>query len=130
MVREKIKWRSVCPICSALDVLGDKWTMLIVRELIIHESRTYSELLDLPEGISTNILANRLTLLSSLMLIERINPKSPARNNAFRLTKKGEALRPVLVGLGKWAQVNLKKFHKEILTIPSKPNKKKTLLAR
>jgi len=83
---------------------------LIVRELIIHESRTYSELLDLPEGISTNILADRLTLLSSLMLIERINPKSPARNNAFRLTKKGEALRPVLVGSGKWAQVNLKKY--------------------
>ena len=130
MVREKIKWRSVCPICSALDVLGDKWTLLIVRELIIHESRTYSELLDLPEDISTNILADRLNLLSSLMLIERINPKNPARNNAFRLTKKGEALRPVLEGLGQWAQINLKKFHKEILTIPSKPSKKKTPSAR
>lgn len=119
----EMKWRSACPICSALDVLGDRWTMLIVRDLIVHGPRTYSELLDSPEGIATNILADRLSLLSSLMLVERVNPDSPARNNAFRLTKGGEALRPVLEGLGKWAQVNLKNFHQDMLRMPDSPKK-------
>jgi len=72
---KEIKWRSVCPICSALDVLGDKWTMLIIRDLIQYETRTYSELLESPENIATNILSDRLNLLTSLKLIERINPK-------------------------------------------------------
>ena len=119
----EMKWRSACPICSALDVLGDRWTMLIVRDLIVHGPRTYSELLDSPEGIATNILADRLSLLSSLMLVERVNPDSPARNNAIRLTKGGEALRPVLEGLGKWAQVNLKNFHQDMLRMPDSPKK-------
>ena len=113
----KIDWRSLCPICSALDVLGDKWTMLIVRDLIIHGPRTYSELLESPERIATNILADRLKLLTSLKLIERVDPQNPARNNAFRLTESGAALRPVLEGLGVWAQTHLKDFHTEILPI-------------
>ena len=125
MDSEEMKWRSACPICSALDVLGDRWTMLIVGDLIVHGPRTYSELLDSPEGIATNILADRLSLLSSLMLVERVNPDSPARNNAFRLTKGGEALRPVLEGLGKWAQVNLKNFHQDMLRMPDSQKKRK-----
>ena len=125
MDSEEMKWRSACPICSALDVLGDRWTMLIVRDLIVHGPRTYSELLDSREGIATNILADRLSLLSSLMLVERVNPDSPARNNAFRLTKGGEALRPVLEGLGKWAQVNLKNFHQDMLRMPDSQKKRK-----
>jgi len=122
MDSEEIKWRSVCPICSALDVLGDKWTMLIVRDLIIHGPRTYSQLLASPEHISTNILADRLNLLASLKLIERINPQNPARNNAFKLTESGAALRPVLEGLGRWAQTHLKDFHEEILAISGDPD--------
>lgn len=111
-------WRSNCPICSALDVLGDKWTMLIIRDLIIHGPRTYSELLGTSENISTNILADRLHLLSSLKLIERINPRHSARNNAFKLTESGVALRPVIEGLGRWAQAHLKAFHGHILSLP------------
>lgn len=124
MVNKKgaIDWRSDCPICSALDVLGDKWTMLIVRDLIVHGPRTYSQLLAAPEAISTNILADRLTLLTSLRLIERISPQNPARNNAFRLTESGAALRPVLQGLGRWAHMHLKDFHQAILAIPDDPN--------
>jgi len=115
----QVKWRSVCPICSALDVLGDKWTMLIVRDLIINGTRTYSELLESPEHISTNILANRLTLLTSLKLVERVNPQKSSRNNAYKLTKSGASLRPVLEGLGKWAQRNLKQYHGDMVSIGS-----------
>ena len=114
---DHIEWRSVCPICSGLDVLGDKWTMLIIRDLLIHGPRTYSELLESPERISTNILADRLDLLFSLKLIERVHPEKSARNNAFKLTKSGASLRPVLEALGNWAHKNLKTFHKDMVSL-------------
>jgi len=112
-----IDWRSVCPISSALDVIGDKWSLLIIRDLIIHVPRTYSELLKSPEHIATNILAARLDLLVGLKLIQRVKPQASQRNNAFQLTESGAELRPILMALGIWAQVHLKNFHTEILEI-------------
>ncbi|MEI7970546.1 MAG: helix-turn-helix domain-containing protein [Betaproteobacteria bacterium] len=112
-----VDWRSVCPISSALDVLGDKWSLLIIRDLSIHGPRTYSEFLASPEQISTNILASRLNLLTCLKLIERTNPQATARNNAFQLTESGAALRPVLEALARWAQTHLKDRHSNIASI-------------
>ena len=114
---ETLDWRSVCPISSGLDVLGDKWSLLIVRDLISHGTRTYSEFLESPEQVSTNILAARLRFLTSIGIIERTKPDAVARNNAYRLTKSGKALRPVLVALGKWSQVHLKNFHSDIVHV-------------
>ena len=113
-----VDWRSVCPISSALDVLGDKWSLLIIRDLLVHGSRTYSEFLGSREHISTNILASRLELLTCLKLIERANPEAGPRNNAFRLTQSGAALRPVLESLGQWAATHLAEFHADIVRIP------------
>lgn len=112
-----IDWRSVCPISSALDVIGDKWSLLIIRDLIIHGPRTYSELLKSPEHIATNILAARLDLLVGLKLIQRVKLQASQRNNAFQLTESGAELRPILMALGIWAQVHLKNFHTEFLEI-------------
>ncbi|NBX95359.1 MAG: transcriptional regulator [Betaproteobacteria bacterium] len=112
-----VDWRSVCPISSALDVLGDKWSLLIIRDLLIHGPRTYSDFLASPEHIATNILASRLKLLTSLKLIERANPQATARNNAFQLTESGTALRPVLEGLARWAQSHLKDQHRSMASI-------------
>jgi len=110
-----LDWRSVCSITSGLDVLGDKWSLLIVRDLIAHGTRTYSEFRESPEHVATNILAARLRLLTSLGIIERTNPDGAARNNAYRLTPSGAALRPVLEELGKWAQTYLKQYHSEMV---------------
>ena len=107
----------MCPISSALDVLGDKWSLLIIRDLLIHGPRTYSQFLESKEHISTNILASRLDLLTCLKLIERSKPDAGPRNNAFQLTESGAALRPVLEGLGQWAQTHLKEFHNDIVRI-------------
>lgn len=113
-----IEWRSVCPIASGLDVLGDRWSLLIVRDLFEHGTRTYSEFGESPEAISTNILATRLKWLSSIGLIEHTQPHRSARNNAYQLTPSGKALRPVLEELGKWSQIHLKGIHPEIVNIP------------
>jgi DNA-binding HxlR family transcriptional regulator len=112
---ENYEWRSVCPISSALDVLGDKWSLLIIRDLIIHGTRTYSQLLDAPEHISTNILAARLELLTKLKLVQRVNLEGASRNNAYQLTNAGADLRPVLEALGKWSGLHLCDFHSDIV---------------
>jgi len=112
---DDLDWRSVCSITSSLDVLGDKWSLLIVRDLIAHGTRTYSEFRDSPEHVATNILAARLRFRTSIGIIERTNPHGAARNNAYRLTSSGEALRPVLEALGRWAQTHLKQFHEDMV---------------
>ena len=108
-------WRSVCSIASGLDVLGDKWSLLIVRDLIAHGTRTYSQFRESPEHVASNILAARLRLLTSLGIIERSDPNGAARNHAYRLTPSGAALRPVLEELGRWAQAYLKPYHSDMV---------------
>ena len=107
----EIVWRSDCPISSGLDLLGDKWSLLIIRDLVVHGTRTYSDFRDAPEGIATNILATRLKQLITHELIERVDPDRAARGNAYQLTKRGAALKPTLVELFKWAQTHLAEVH-------------------
>jgi len=120
MARKKVspvQWRSECPISSGLDILGDKWSLLIVRDLITYGTRTYSEFSESPERISTNILADRLKLLTTLGIIERVDADRSARNNAFRLTKSGKELRKVLEALGRWSYTNMRDLHPKIVSI-------------
>ena len=115
--KSEIEWRSECPVASGLDILGDKWSLLIVRDLLLFRTRTYSEFCDSPEKIATNILANRLKLLTSLGIIERLDVDQPARNNAYRLTKSGKELRRILDALGRWSHTNLRESHPDILSV-------------
>jgi DNA-binding HxlR family transcriptional regulator len=91
-----------CGLAKALDVIGDRWTLLIVRELLIGESR-YSDLLKGLPGIATNLLAARLGEMEEAGLIARQELPAPASATVFRLTPRGEQLRPVIKELGKWA---------------------------
>ena len=107
----EIAWRSDCPISSGLDLLGDKWSLLIIRDLVVHHTRTFSDFRNAAEGIATNILSVRLKQLSHLGLIERVDPGRAARGNAYRLTERGAALEPALAELLKWAQTHLADLH-------------------
>ncbi len=102
-----VDWRSSCPVSCGLDVFGDKWSLLIVRDLMLAGTRTYSDFLAAPEGISTNILAARLKHLSHIGMIERCDPNAASRNNAYRLTDRGEAMQPVVLAIAHWAQLHL-----------------------
>lgn len=110
-------WRSVCPVSSGLDCLGDKWSLLIVRDLLAHGRLTYSEFLTAPEHISSNILASRLRSLTAAGIIERTNPEAAARNNTYQLTKSGRDLQPVIEGLGTWSQTHLKALHPDMVEL-------------
>jgi DNA-binding HxlR family transcriptional regulator len=91
-----------CGLAKALDVVGDRWTLLIVRELLIGESR-YTDLLKGLPGIATNLLVTRLAEMEKAGLITRTDRPAPASTTVFRLTPRGEELRAVIQALGRWA---------------------------
>jgi DNA-binding HxlR family transcriptional regulator len=97
----KSKRRSPCPIACTLDVLGDKWTLIVVRDLLLGRSR-FKEFLESPENIPTNILAERLSRLLENDIVEQIPAEQGSKRMAYRLTEKGQALRPVLRAMVKW----------------------------
>jgi DNA-binding HxlR family transcriptional regulator len=95
------KHRSVCPVACTLDLVGDKWTLLIVRDLMSGKTH-FKEFLASPEGIATNILTARLVRLASHGLIERYPSGEIAGREAYRLTEKGGSLRRLLGEIKAW----------------------------
>ncbi|MFD2204988.1 winged helix-turn-helix transcriptional regulator [Kiloniella antarctica] len=99
--------RSNCPISRTLDLLGDKWTLLIIRDLMIIGKKQYGEFLTSPEKISTNILAERLKRLEVAGIIEkRVYQNNPPRYE-YLLSPKGNDLRPLIREISKWGLENL-----------------------
>lgn len=100
---EKIKKRSDCPISCTLDILGDKWSLLIVRDMMFRQKSTYGEFLKSDEKIATNILAARLQSLEENELIEKLqHPESKAKV-LYKLTQKAIDLLPIIVEIHLWA---------------------------
>lgn len=89
------RYHQYCPIACTLDVIGERWTLLIVRELV-HGPKRYTDLADRLPGIGTNILAARLKDLEAAGLVERRKLPPPAASTVYELTPAGERLRPVL----------------------------------
>jgi DNA-binding HxlR family transcriptional regulator len=98
MVNEE---RSGCPIAGALDLLGDRWTLVVMRDLLTGK-RLYTEFLDSPEGISTNILADRLRRLEEWRIVERTLYSERPRRYAYAVTRKGADLLPTLQAISRW----------------------------
>lgn len=98
--------RSGCPIANGLEIFGDKWTLVLVRDLLLGKSR-YSDFLDSPEGITTNILADRLAMMERQGLIEKSRYQDNPPRHAYALTTKGEALLPVLQAMCRWANAHV-----------------------
>ena len=108
-MKKKIKRRSDCAISFALDIFGDKWSLLIIRDLIFKGKKTYSEFLLSEERISTNILADRLEMLECAGLIRnRVDRDKKSRYN-YELTDKGIDLVPVLLEIVLWSATHDKK---------------------
>jgi DNA-binding HxlR family transcriptional regulator len=95
--------RSACPLNVSLEILGDRWSLLIIRDLMIRGFRTYKEFLGSDEGIATNILADRLQKLEACGIISLQPDPTDRRKVNYRLTKKGIDLAPVLTELVLWA---------------------------
>lgn len=96
------KHRSGCPVSTALDLLGDRWSLLIVRDMMVRGYRTFREFQNAGEGIATNILADRLQKLEDGGILGREPAQKDGRSSHYRLTGKGIALAPALLELLIW----------------------------
>lgn len=101
--RRKAERRSECPLNASVEMLGDRWSLLIIRDMMLRGARTYKEFLQCYEGIATNILADRLRKLIAYRIITTELDPSDGRKLTYRLTAKGIDLAPVLTEMVLWA---------------------------
>jgi len=93
--------RSPCPVACALDIFGDRWTLLVVRDLALGRSR-FKDFAGSPEGIPTNILSDRLERLLTSGVVHQIPAADGTKRFAYELTDKGQALLPILRSVRDW----------------------------
>ncbi len=93
--------RSPCPVAYSLDIFGDRWTLLVIRDLFFGRTR-FKDFAASPEGIPTNILTERLERLLARGIVEQIPAEDGTKRLAYRLTKKGKALGRVLRAMRDW----------------------------
>jgi len=108
----KKKFRSGCPISSALDVVGDKWSLLIIRDMLIDHKKTFKEISDSHERIAPSILSARLKLLESYKLISKRKLPENRKENIYLLTEKGIRLTPIIIEFSLWGDTNMREFNK------------------
>jgi len=101
---KKIKKRSDCPISCSLDIWGDKWSLLIIRDLMFAKKCRYSDFLKSSEGIATNILATRLQTLEENKIIEKSEDPENKAKGLYKLTPKGIDLLPILIEIDLWSE--------------------------
>jgi DNA-binding HxlR family transcriptional regulator len=103
---EDFRFRSDCPIASTLDLVGDKWTLLILRDMLFG-ARRFSDLVSAPEGMKRNILTDRLKRLTENGLVYRVPYQDNPPRFHYHLTPKGAALLPVIQELARWGAANI-----------------------
>jgi DNA-binding HxlR family transcriptional regulator len=99
---KEVKPRSDCPVSYSLDVLGDKWTLLILRDMLFNGKASYGEFLQSEEKIATNILADRLAVLEAQGLVSKQVAADKKSKFTYRLTEKGIDLLPVIIEFTLW----------------------------
>ena len=107
-------FRSNCPINCALELVGDKWTLLIMRDILLHNKRTFKEFSSSDEGIATNILSNRLALLEEHDIITKGKLPDNKKVNVYAPTNRGLDLVPVILELSLWSGEHRMHFNPKI----------------
>ena len=107
----KKEFRSGCPISSTLDVIGDKWSLLIIRDMLVQHKKTFKEISDSDEKIVPSILSARLKLLESYKLIFKTKVPDNKKENIYLLTKKGIRLTPIIIEFSLWGETNMREFN-------------------
>ena len=107
----KNKFRSGCPIASTLDIVGDKWSLLIIRDMLIKHKKTFKEISDSDEMIAPSILSARLKLMESYKLITKHKLPKNKKENIYLLTEKGTHLAPIIIEFTLWGDTYMREFN-------------------
>lgn len=108
-------FRCACPFTSALDILGDKWSLVIVKQMLVEGCETFKDFTESEEAIATNILSSRLKQLEEVGILHKTKLPHNQKTNYYLLTDRGLALAPVLVELANWSDNHLRELHPGLL---------------
>ena len=106
-----IDFRCKCPISSALDIIGDKWTLLIIRDMLFDHKTTFKDFTSSVESIATNILSSRLKLLEEVGIIRKNKKEGNQKSNVYTLTQKGLGLLPIIAEITLWSDENVRELN-------------------
>jgi len=112
------KFRCECPITSALDILGDKWILVIIKLMLIQDKKTFKDFIESDEAIATNILSSKLKYLEEFGIITKTQLPDNKKTNLYLLTEKGLALTPIIVELSVWSDENVRGLNKIMKVSP------------
>ncbi|MDB4005923.1 helix-turn-helix transcriptional regulator [Flavobacteriaceae bacterium] len=107
----KKEFRSSCPISSTLDIVGDKWSLLIIRDMLVKQKKTFKEISNSDEKIAPSILSARLKLLELYKLIFKTKGPENKKENIYLLTEKGIRLTPIIIEFSLWGNSNMREFN-------------------
>lgn len=107
-------FRCKCPITSALDILGDKWSLVVIKQMLFERKSTFKDFAESDESIATNILSSRLKLLEHFGIIQKEKLPENKKTNIYVLTAKGFGLTPTLIELTLWSNKNVQEFHPDL----------------
>ena len=107
-------FRCKCPITSALDIIGDKWSLVVIKQMLFEGRTTFKDFVQSPEAIATNILSVRLKMLEDFGIINKQKLPSNKKTNIYTLTQKGLSLTPVLIELTLWSKYNIQEFNPDL----------------
>lgn len=110
-----IEFRCNCPFTSALDIVGDKWILVIIKQMLIEGKETFKDFTESDEAIATNILSAKLKFLEEVGLIIKTKKPDNKKTNLYLLTEKGLSLTPILVELATWSDKNLRDLNPAIV---------------
>ena len=109
-------FRCKCPITSALDIVGDKWTLVIIKQMLLEGKKTFKDFSESDEAIASNILSSRLKMLEKYKMIRKEKLPHNKKTNIYLLTEKGLGLTPTIVELTHWSDSNLREYHSSIIS--------------
>lgn len=111
----KKTFRCNCPVTSALDIVGDKWTLVIIKQMLLEYKTTFKDFYDSDEAIAPNILSERLKKMQSIGLIDKLKHPTNRKTNIYILTDKGLTLTPIVIELALWAHNNITTMNQDVL---------------
>lgn len=111
----KKTFRCNCPVTSALDIVGDKWTLVIIKQMLLEYKTTFKDFYDSDEAIAPNILSERLKKMQSIGLIDKLKHPTNRKTNIYILTEKGLTLTPIVIELALWAHNNITPMNQDVL---------------
>ena len=106
-----IDFRCQCPISSALDIIGDKWTLLIVRDMLFDHTKTFKDFSNSVESIASNILSSRLKMMEEMGIITKSKMEGNQKSYIYTLTEKGVGLLPVIAEITLWSDENVRELN-------------------